>query len=100
MKAYIEQIETGCYLFRNIWKVLKSEPVTEYYDQLDISNGIGVGIGWFAIFWSPFWKYRQIGTFKVKRPHPFKEKMWIDVKLRRDKIVSVKPLNNSVGNVE
>lgn len=66
MIGKIEQIELGHEDIKLFGKVIfkKSQ------DQLDISNGKGESIGWLQFL---NLRYRQLGTFKVDRPHDFKE---------------------------
>jgi len=81
MKAYIEQIGLG---HKEI-KLPFGRALRETPDLLMISNGKTD-----AWVFSLFTGYRQVGGFEVFRPHPFKERMWVDVRLRNGKIVSVK----------
>jgi len=87
----IEQIEINCYMIRNfIRKLKKQKPIL--VDQLDISNGRGIGLGVLQIF---NLHYRQLGTFKVKRPHNFKENQEVQIFIKNGKIVHVIPMDHS-----
>lgn len=85
MKAFIEQIGAGhreISIFKGLFKFKKTP------DSLYISNK--------PSYWilDLFRGYKQLGVFDVENPHPFKERMWIDVELdNKGKIIAVKWLS-------
>ena len=86
MRAYIEQINLG-----HDEKILPfGLKLQKTPDVLCISNGIGADIGFLIIFWPPYWKYRQLGTYKIKRPHNFKEGEWVNITIKDGKIIEAR----------
>ena len=69
LKAYIEEIK-----------------MNDHNDILHISNQPSSGP--FGVF-DLFDGYEQLGTYEVKRPHPFKEHQWVEVTIFKEKIVEV-----------
>jgi len=67
--------------------------IVYYFLKTDI-NYMPLIISWsFLIFiWSTqILFYKQIGIFKVNKPHQFKEEQEVKIKIKDDKIVEVKP---------
>lgn len=84
VEARIEQIETGGLTYK-IKKFLGRNP-DGIYDQLDMSNRKDGR--WHIISYAL--GYRQVGTFKVRRPHDFKERQDVICTLNeRNKVVEV-----------
>ena len=80
MKGFIEEIGVG----HKEWVLPLGLKLRETKDRLMISNGK-------PNIWvlSLFTGYEQLGVFNVKRPHKFKERVWINLKMKDGKIVSV-----------
>ena len=90
MRAFIEQIEGGHGEIKLPFGIILKETP----DQLDISNGKGEDLG-ILNFISILMGYKQIGTFKVKRPHKFKEREWVYITIKNDKIIRVRKVTNT-----
>lgn len=62
-------------------------------DRLYISNGRGPNCGFFTLLFWP--EYDQLGTFKVQRPHSFKEKDYVRVEIEKGKITRVDKISKN-----
>ncbi len=82
MMGLIEQIEAGHKEIQLPFGI----SLPENPDQLDINNGKPN-----AWIFSPLTGYRQLGTFKVKRPHNFNEGDLVELELNeKGRIVQVR----------
>lgn len=79
MKAFIEQIGLG----HKEWRFLGIH-FKEKSDVLMISNGKP-----YAWIFSLITGYKQMGVFRINRPHTFSEREWVEITIENDKIVSV-----------
>jgi len=83
IKCKIEQIETGWLS----WKILQFLGIEgEVKDQLDLCIGTN------AWLFSLFTGYRQVGTFKVRGPHEFREGQEVIATIVNDRVVTVEPV--------
>jgi hypothetical protein len=82
MKAFIEQVEAG----HKNWNLPLGIVLKEKPDILDISNKGDTN------FISYLFGYRQLGQFKVNRPHDFHEREWVDIDMVNKKITAVRKL--------
>ena len=79
-EGFIEEIGTGHGELKLPFGIhLKETP-----DELHITNGLP-----YAWIFSLFTGYEQLGIYRVNRPHGFKERMKVGIKIKDDKIVWV-----------
>ena len=77
MKAYIE----GIIPESKEVKLLFGFKLKATHTQLQISN---------APMFPKIWKYNQLGTYNIAKPHNFKEGEWVEIEMVGNKIVKVK----------